>query len=224
MDVTNNVTTAAPQAAQTASPGQPAPVGGPPAQQTAKTAASGEPSAQQPGKTTAGTAAQPDVGAAQPAEAAQQPEPAAKAEVDFDAILAKLKTANEKSAKAALDSALKLAALPEAERAEAERAEREKHLEERENALLKRELAAEAKALLIKNGLSPDLVTFAVGATTEDTAKRVDDLKAALDAAVKLEVTKKLAGKTPPAGSGPAPQEDPFIQGFKGLFKKNGGF
>jgi len=217
MDVTNNATPAAPQAAQTASPEQPAPVGGPPAQEVAKTAASGAAGAQQPGKTTA------DAGA-QPAEAAQQPEPAAKAEVDFDAILAKLKTANEKSAKAALDSALKLAALPEAERAEAERAEREKHLEERENALLKRELAAEAKTLLIKNGLSPDLVSFAVGATTEDTAKRVEDLKAAFDAAVKLEVTKKLAGKTPPAGSGPAPQEDPFIQGFKGLFKKNGGF
>jgi hypothetical protein len=92
--------------------------------------------------------------------------------------------------------------MPEGERAEFERKEREERLAEREAALLKKELAAEAVRGLAEKGLSPTLAEFVTAAAEkpEDVGKQIEVLKAAFDAVVKEELLKRMAGKTPAAG------------------------
>jgi hypothetical protein len=118
-------------------------------------------------------------------------------------MLEKLAAESETKAKEAALQALKLAAMPEAEREKHELTEREKTVAEREAAIIRRELIADAATMLTGKGLNTAFSEFVLAESKGHTQKRVDTLKNIFDEAVKQEVLKAIAGKTPPAGDKP---------------------
>jgi hypothetical protein len=127
-----------------------------------------------------------------------------------------LNTARQKweaDAKAQAEEAAKLARMQAAEKAEYERQKREKELSEREAAITKRELHAEAVTQLTGKGLPAGLADI-LDCTSADACKAsMEAVEKAFGEAVEKAVNDRLKGAPPKAGGGKM-SEDAFLAGL----------
>ena len=127
-----------------------------------------------------------------------------------------LNTARQKweaDAKAQAEEAAKLAKMQAAEKAEYERQKREKELSEREAAITKRELHAEAVTQLTGKGLPAGLADI-LDCTSADACKAsMEAVEKAFGEAVEKAVNDRLKGAPPKAGGGKM-SEDAFLAGL----------
>lgn len=160
-----------------------------------------------------------------PTEDVNKPEPTLKDLIasnkayqsEKDKMIAQaLETAKAKwdaDAKAQADEAAKLAKMKAEEKAEYERQKREKELSEREAAITKRELHAEAVTQLTEKGLPAGLADI-LDCTSADACKAsMEAVEKAFNEAVEKSVNDKLKGKPPKAGGGKM-SEDAFLAGL----------
>ena len=127
-----------------------------------------------------------------------------------------LNTAKQKweaDAKAQADEAAKLAKMKAEEKAEYERQKREKELSEREAAITKRELHAEAVTQLTGKGLPAGLADI-LDCTSADACKAsMEAVEKAFGEAVEKAVNDRLKGAPSKAGGGKM-SEDAFLAGL----------
>ena len=107
----------------------------------------------------------------------------------------------ETAAKAKADEAEKLAKMSEEEKAKHEREQAEKALADREAAVLKRELEAEAKLQLSEKGLPPELSSLLSYADAE-SCKSSSRRKASVDSKIRVELMGERYGIRDNKGSG----------------------
>lgn len=100
------------------------------------------------------------------------------------------------------DEASKLANMSEQEKADYQFSQREKDLEEREAALMRKELTAEATRQLADQGLPASAVEFIVGVDAEATAKNIKAFKKMFDEAISKEVAARVSTGAPKADAG----------------------
>lgn len=136
---------------------------------------------------------------------------------EFDKRVNKaLDTAKQKwdaDAKAQADEAAKLAKMKAEEKAEYERQKREKDLNDREAAITKRELHAEAVTQLTGKGLPAGLADI-LDCTSADACKAsMEAVEKAFGEAVEKAVNDRLKGAPPKAGGGKM-SEDAFLAGL----------
>lgn len=127
-----------------------------------------------------------------------------------------LETAKAKwdaDAKAQADEAAKLAKMKADEKTEYERQKRETALAEREAAITKRELRAEAVTQLAEKGLPSALADLLDYSSAENCKKSMESAEKAFNDAVSASVTEKLKGKPPKTG-GQGQTEDAFLAGL----------
>lgn len=129
---------------------------------------------------------------------------AAKTYTDEDIvrIVNDLNQKHETKTKEVVEEALKKAKMSSDALAEYEKAQKENALNEREQSLARRELSAETVKLLAEKQLSTEILDLVLADNKENTLKRIDAFKAVFDKALQDEVVKRIAGKTPSAGSG----------------------
>ena len=136
---------------------------------------------------------------------------------EFDKMVAKSQeTARQKweaDAKAQADEAAKLAKMTADKKAEYEREKREKELAEREAAIVKRELRAEALSQLTEKGLPAGLADILDCTSAENCKKSMEAVEKAFNEAVEKSVNDKLKGSTPKTGGGNQ-SEDAFLAGL----------
>ena len=136
---------------------------------------------------------------------------------EFDRRLAKAQeTAKQKweaDAKAQADEAAKLAKMKADEKVEYERQKREKELNDREAAIIKRELHAEAVAQLTEKGLPAGLADILDLTGAENCKKSMEAVEKAFNEAVEKAFNEKLKGQTPRTGGGKQ-SEDAFLAGL----------
>lgn len=113
-----------------------------------------------------------------------------------------LKAKIEQEKQAAIEEAVKQAAMTEEEKQAYEKEKHVKELEEREKALVQREIKADAKSMLAEKGMPDELLDVVIAGTMEDTKKNIEKTKAAFDIAVQKQVDLRLRGTTPSTGSG----------------------
>lgn len=107
----------------------------------------------------------------------------------------------EADAKAQADEAAKLAKMKADEKAEYERQKREKELSDREAAITKRELHAEAVSQLVEQGLPASLADLLDYTNAENCKNSMEAAKKAFNEAVEKSVNDKLKGTTPKTGA-----------------------
>lgn len=136
---------------------------------------------------------------------------------EFDKMIAKSQeTARQKweaDAKAQADEAAKLAKMKADEKTEYERQKRETALAEREAAITKRELRAEAVTQLAEKGLPSALADLLDYSSAENCKKSMESAEKAFGEAVEKSVNDKLKGKPPKTG-GQGQTEDAFLAGL----------
>lgn len=136
---------------------------------------------------------------------------------EFDRRVNKaLDTAKQKwdaDAKAQADEAAKLAKMKVDEKAEYERQKREKELTDREAAITKRELHAEAVTQLTEKGLPASLADILDCTSADACKKSMEAVEKAFNEAVEKSVNDKLKGKPPKAG-GSNSAGDMFLTGL----------
>lgn len=125
---------------------------------------------------------------------------------EFDKRISKaLETAKTKwdlEAKAKLSEAQKLAEMDAQQKAQYERDKKDQALAEREAAVTRRELMAEARSQLSEKGLPQELAEV-LNYSDADTAKKsMDEIVKAFGKAVEKAVNDKLRGTPPKAGAG----------------------
>jgi len=114
----------------------------------------------------------------------------------------KLKEKLEKEKQEAITKAEKLAAMSEKERKEAEETERLSKLEEREKKVQQQEYRMEAVKQLGESNLNAAFADMVLADEPEQTATNIKALRSQIDAEIEAEVKKRLAGKSPAAGTG----------------------
>ena len=119
----------------------------------------------------------------------------------------------ETAAKAKADEAEKLAKMSEEEKAKHEREQAEKALADREAAVLKRELEAEAKLQLSEKGLPPELSSLLSYADAESCKSSMETVVKAFGEAVEKKTNERLRG-TPPKKGASNSTGDPFLAGL----------
>lgn len=130
-----------------------------------------------------------------------------------ETALAKAKTVWEAQAKAEQEEAARLAKMNAEEKAKHEREMQEKALAEREAAVTKRELMAEASAQLTEKGL-PVGLSACLDYTNADTCKSsMEAVEKAFNQAVEDKVNDRLRGTPPKAPQGDT-AKDPFLEGL----------
>lgn len=167
----------------------------------------------------------PDDAAGAPGAAAPQQEPQAAAappvadaltmtQAEFDRRVQKaLDTARatwEKGVSARIDGAVseaqRLAAMTADQRAAHDREQTEKALAQREAAVTRRELTAQARETLAAKGLPQELAEVLDYGDADKCSASIDRVSKAFEKAVTRAVDDKLRQKTPPAGE---PNKDP---------------
>lgn len=149
------------------------------------------------------------------------PEPTLTAEEQIAQLMAKIKTLEAKSDKAASDAAdwkkKYRATLDEKERLDLEKAEREAAFQAEFEALKRENTINKMSKSFISMGYSEDQAIKAVTAQLDGDFEEFTRIQsafiAARDKAKEAEWMKKMP--TPPAGNQDNPPEDPFLKGFK---------
>lgn len=108
------------------------------------------------------------------------------------------RTKLEADYKAREDEAAKLAKMNAEEKAQHEREKREKELADREAAVTRRELKAEAKAQLAEQGLPAKLADVLDFSSAESCKTSLESVTAAFNEAVQDAVNERLRSKEPP--------------------------
>ncbi len=136
---------------------------------------------------------------------------------EFDKRINKaIETAKSKwdeEAKAQADEAAKLAKMKADEKAEYERQKREQALADREAAITRRELHAEAVTQLTDKGLPASLADILDCTSAENCKKSMEAVEKAFNEAVEKKVNEKLKGNTPKTGAGNQ-AGDSFLEGL----------
>lgn len=139
---------------------------------------------------------------------------------EFDKRINKaIETAKSKwdeEAKAQADEAAKLAKMKADEKAEYERQKREQALADREAAITKRELHAEAVTQLTEKGLPASLADILDCTNAENCKKSMEAVEKAFGEAVEKAVNERLKGYTPKKGTGNQSGADSFLEGLRG--------
>lgn len=142
------------------------------------------------------TTAEPD------AKAPGTETPAAAQEKTYDEkYVQNIQKQAEAATKKAVEEALKKAQMSADDKAAYEKDQAEKALQERETAITRKELEADAKALLSEKELPTSFLAMVVGADEEATKANIESMKKEFDAAVQAQVEKRLVGKTPETGN-----------------------
>lgn len=128
-----------------------------------------------------------------------------------------LRTATEKAA----EDALKKASMKPEEKAEYEQKQRFEELDKREKEAAAKELRLDTLGILSEKQLDKDFLDYVIGTDKDSTVKRIDAFKGLFDKAVQAQVETRLAGKTPPAGSGAGREVNSIRDQFKSAL---GGF
>lgn len=138
-------------------------------------------------------------------DAAKQ-EPAAKT---YDqSYIDELLVQQEAARKAAVEEALKVSKMDEAGKATYEQEQAAKKLAEREEQIALRERKADALDVLNKNNVPREFLDMLVGKNMQETKANVAAFKDKFDAAVQVQVEKRLAGSTPNGGNGSTSQSE----------------
>jgi len=141
-----------------------------------------------------------------------------------ETALAKAKAEWEAQAQAEKEEAAKLAKMNAEEKAKHEREKREKALAEREAAVSKRELTAEAISQLSEKGLPVTLADCLNYTNAEECKKSMEKLEQSFNSAVEKRVNDMLRGTPPKAGQADG---TPVINNIRDAIvyeqKKNGG-
>lgn len=133
------------------------------------------------------------------AESPAEEKPAVKT---YDqAYIDKLLQDQEAARKAAVEEALKVAGMDEASKESYEKEKAAKDLADRESAIAKRELRADAREVLAKSNVSDQFLDILIGNDLKETEENVASFRKVFDAAVQEQVEKRLAGKTPSGGN-----------------------
>lgn len=140
-----------------------------------------------------------------------------------DTALAKARAEWEAQAKAEQEEAAKLAKMNAEEKARHEQEKREKALADREAAVAKREMTAEAISQLTEKGLPAELAKCLDYTNAESCKASMEAVTAAFREAVEKSVNDKLRGTPPKAGSGKNEPEINSIYGAIAHEFKNGG-
>lgn len=114
------------------------------------------------------------------------------------------------------DEAAKLAKMKADEKAEYERKKREQALADREAAITKRELHAEAVTQLTEKGLPASLADILDCTNAENCKKSMEAVEKAFGEAVEKAVNERLKGYTPKKGTGNQSGADSFLEGLRG--------
>ena len=130
-----------------------------------------------------------------------------------ETAIANAKAKWEADAKAQADEAAKLAKMKADEKAEYERQKREKELSDREAAVVRRELHAEAVTQLAEKGLPAELADILDLTGADACRKSMETVEKAFNSAVEKAVNDKLKGKPPKAGGGNS-SGDAFLAGL----------
>jgi len=96
---------------------------------------------------------------------------------------------------------LKKSKMSEVELKEFELEQKQKQLDTKEKEIAAWEHKVNAKKLLTKMGLSPDVADAVLGKDMEATKRNIDIFKACLDGEVQRQVAERMKGKTPASGS-----------------------
>lgn len=164
-----------------------------------------------------------------PAEPAQQPQDEKKyTDADVDAIIDK-KFAKWKSEQEAKENeAKKLAKMNADEKQKYQLDQREQELADREKAIARKELTAEAKAMLSERDLPVELVNVVDLTNAETVSASIGALQKSWEQAVQKGVQEKLKGKAPinhaPTVNDELTVEEFRVMGYKSrneLFLKN---
>lgn len=115
--------------------------------------------------------------------------------------IANAKAEWEKQAQAEKEEAARVAKMNADEKARHEQEKREKAFAEREAAITKREMTADAIEKLAENGLSPKLAKCFNYSSREAFEASYDEVTAAFSEAVADQVNEKLKGGKPPAAA-----------------------
>lgn len=127
--------------------------------------------------------------------------------------IANAKAEWEKQAQAEKEEAARVAKMNADEKARHEQEKREKAFAEREAAITKREMTAEAIEKLAENNLSPKLAKCFDYSSREAFEASYEAVTAAFSEAVADQVNEKLKGGKPPAAPGSS-NTDPFLSGL----------
>ena len=128
-----------------------------------------------------------------------------------ETVLAKARAEWETKAKAEQEEAAKLAKMNAEEKAKHEREKQEKALAEREAAVTRRELTAEAISQLTEKGLPAELHKCLNYSDADSCKASIEAVATAFNAAVETKVNDKLRGKPPVRGNGSGTDSDPFL-------------
>lgn len=148
-----------------------------------------------------GTAAQQEA-AAPPAGQGAAAGGTGEAKIYDQAYIDKLLSDQKAAQEAAVAEALKVAGMDESGKVAYEKEQAQKRLEQREAEIALRELKADAREVLSAKEVPEEFLDMLVGKDLEETKANADAFKKQFDVAVQAQVEKRLAGKTPPAGSG----------------------
>lgn len=124
------------------------------------------------------------------------------------AYIDKLLADQEAARAAAVEEALKVAKMDESSKTSYEQEKAAKELADRESQIALRERKADALEVLSKNDVPREFLDMLVGENTEETKANVEAFKAQFDAAVQVQVEKRLAGTTPKGGNGTGAQSE----------------
>lgn len=116
----------------------------------------------------------------------------------IDRLLADQKAAQD----AAVKEALKVAGMDAKSKETYEKEQAEKRLAEREADIARRELLADAREVLKEKDVPAEFLEMLAGKDLKETKENADAFKIQFDRAVQAQVEKRLAGKTPSAGTG----------------------
>lgn len=145
-------------------------------------------------------------------------------QAEFDRRVQKaLETAKskwEKDAEEKTSEAAKLAKMSAEQKAEYERKRQEAAIAEREAAVVKRELMAEAKGTLSDKGISPSLAEFLSYKDAESCNKSIDTLASAFETAVQKAVEDRIKGGKSPKQA-PEEGQDNGAANFLEIIKEN---
>lgn len=134
---------------------------------------------------------------------------------ELNAILAKERKKYETKAQEQITEAEKLAKMNKDEKAEHLREQREKELNDRDAAITRREIMADAKGILIDKGLDVSLAELLDYSSAEACKESINRLEKSFKAAVEKTVDERLksSGSTPRKGS-EGGTKDAFLSGF----------
>lgn len=151
-------------------------------------------------------AAAPGAGQAEGAGAGAAPkeaEGAAEGKKTYDqAYIDRLLGDQQRAREAAVAEALKVAGMDAESRKSYEKEQEQKRLAKREEDIARRELLADAREMLREREVPAEFLEMLAGKDLKETETNADAFKKQFDAAVQAQVEKRLAGKTPSAGTG----------------------